>query len=129
MRVMIDTNVIIWWQTDDPRLSGRTRAILADPRHILVASVASFWEMSIKFRLDKLDIPGSGAFRRALGEQVQILNVQLGHLVALDTLPNRANHKDPFDRLILAQALSEDTILMTGDRQMMGYGVPCIGVG
>jgi PIN domain nuclease of toxin-antitoxin system len=129
MKLLLDTHVLIWWQDNNPRLSRGARAVLADPRHTLVVSVASFWEMSIKFRQGKLETAGSVAYRKAAEEQFQILGIDDRHLVALETLQERANHKDPFDRLLLAQALSEDIPLMTGDRLMLGYGVSCIGIG
>ncbi|MGL5838528.1 MAG: type II toxin-antitoxin system VapC family toxin [Sphingorhabdus sp.] len=128
MRLLIDTHVFIWWQNDDPLLSKAARAVLADPQHSLLVSIASFWEMSIKFRQGKLQSAGSVAYRKAIGEQVSILDVKLDHLAALEALPDRPDHKDPFDRMMLAQALSEGCPLMTGDRKMVGYGVSCIGV-
>ena len=129
MTLLLDTHVLIWWQDDDPRLSDGARAVLADPRHRLVMSIASFWEMSIKFRQGKLQISGSVAYRHAVQQQIAVIGVSQQHLLALEALPERANHKDPFDRLILAQALTEDMALMTGDRQMLGYGVTCVGIG
>lgn len=129
MKLLIDTHVLIWWQNNDARLSKGARAVLADPRHSVAVSIASFWEMSIKFRQGKLESAGSVAYRKASEQQIDILGIDASHLVALETLPERANHKDPFDRLILAQALAEDMPLMTGDRLMMGCGVSCIGIG
>jgi PIN domain nuclease of toxin-antitoxin system len=129
MKLMLDTHVLIWWLDDDPRLSGGARAVLADPRHSLIMSIASFWEMAIKFRQRKLQISGTTAYRAAMRQQVSVVGISRDHLLALEALPERANHKDPFDRLILAQALSEDMALMTGDRQMLGYGVTCVGIG
>ncbi len=128
MKLLIDTHVLIWWHNDDPRLSRGARAVLANQQHSLLISIASFWEMSIKFRQGKLETAGSVAYRKAAEERLRILDVQLDHLSALETLPERPDHKDPFDRLILAQALSEGCPLMTGDRKMIGYGVSCIGV-
>jgi PIN domain nuclease of toxin-antitoxin system len=129
MKLLLDTHVLIWWQDDDPRLSLGARAVLADPRHNLVMSIASFWEMAIKFRQGKLQISGSVAYRAALRQLISVVGISHDHLLALEALPERANHKDPFDRLILAQALSEGMALMTGDRQMLGYGVTCVGIG
>jgi PIN domain nuclease of toxin-antitoxin system len=129
MKLLLDTHVLIWWQDDDPRLSVGARAVLADPRHSLVMSIASFWEMAIKFRQGKLQFSGSVAYRSAVRQEIAIIGIDHMHLLALEALPERANHKDPFDRLILAQALCEGMALMTGDRQMLGYGVSCVGVG
>ena len=129
MRLLVDTHVLLWWQNDNPRLSRAARAVLADPRHNISISIVSFWEMSIKFRQGKLDAAGSVTLRRAIDEQMDILDIKRDHLTALETLPDRPDHKDPCDRLILSQALSEQIPLMTGDRMMTGYGVSCIGVG
>ncbi len=128
MRLLIDTHVLIWWQNADQRLSVGARQLLADPRADVAISIASFWEMSIKFRQGKLQSSGSVAFRNAVEQQFGIVGISDAHLLALEALPERANHKDPFDRLILAQAQIEGRALMTGDRSMLGYGVPCIGV-
>lgn len=127
MKLLIDTHVLIWWQNDDARLSRGARTVLGDTRHSLFISIASFWEMSIKFRQGKLESAGSAAYRKAVEERLGIVEVKLDHLSALETLPERPDHKDPFDRLILAQALSEGYSLMTGDQKMTGYGVSCIG--
>jgi PIN domain nuclease of toxin-antitoxin system len=129
MKLLIDTHVLIWWQNDDARLSSAARAVLADTRHTLCISIASFWEMSIKFRRGKLQSAGSVAYRKAVEERLLILDLHVNHLAALETLPERPDHKDPFDRLILAQALSENCPLMTGDKKMFEYGVTCIGIG
>jgi PIN domain nuclease of toxin-antitoxin system len=129
MRLLIDTHVVIWWQNDDPRLSAGVRAVLADPDHDVVVSIASFWEMSIKFRHGKLETAGSVAFRKAVEERWSILDFSSSHLITLETLTARASHKDPFDRLLLAQASAEHIPLVTGDRSMTGYGVSCIGIG
>lgn len=129
MRLLIDTHVLIWWQKSDPRLNARARALLADPRSELVVSIASLWEMSLKFRIGKLDVAGSDAWAEAFEGRCSVLSINARHLVALERLPSKPEHKDPFDHLILAQAAAERIPLVTNDKMMTGYGVSCIGAG
>jgi PIN domain nuclease of toxin-antitoxin system len=129
MRFLIDTHVLIWWQADDSRLGKRARAVLADPQHEVLISIASLWEMSIKFRKGKLSVAGSAALLDPVSDQIGVLHIDVDHLEALEALPQKPGHNDPFDQLILAQAKAEEIPLLTGDRMMTGYGVSCIGVG
>ena len=83
MRLIIDTHVLIWWQNDDTRLGTGARAVLTDPQYSVLVSIASFWEMSIKFRRGKLESAGSVAYRKAIEERLAILPVRLENLSAL----------------------------------------------
>ena len=129
MRLLIDTHVLVWWRANDARLNPRVRAVVSDPAHIVHVSIVSFWELSIKWRKGKFDQSGVELLRYASAEGFSILGVDLAHLDILERLRKVAGHNDPFDHLILAQAKAERMMLMTGDRAMMGYDVPCIGIG
>jgi PIN domain nuclease of toxin-antitoxin system len=129
MRMLLDTHVLLWWQVNDPRLSQKARAVLANPQHGLLISIASFWEISIKHRLGKLGVSGGEALSNAQALGCSVLAISPDHITVLDSLPQHALHRDPFDHLILAQAKSEGISLLTGDRKMTGYGVSCVGVG
>lgn len=115
---LLDSHIVAWGATGDRRLSSRARAILieADP---LFFSAASIWELAIKERQGRLHLPGLEAF---LAEYtVQELPVRRREARLAATLPDL--HKDPFDRIILAQALLEDLDLVTADRIMSAYPV------
>ena len=98
---------------------------LTSAENEIVVSVASIWELSIKQRLGKLVVPGSfqGFIQDALRE-TQVLGISRLHVERLHTLP--AFHRDPFDRIIVAQALAEDLVLATVDKALAGYGAPLL---
>ena len=128
MKLLLDTHVLIWWQRDDPRLGQRVRALLADPANQPWVSAASFWEIAIKHRTGKLDVAARDAWSEAADDGFAILALAPEHMAAVAALPLVDGHNDPFDHLLLAQAASEDMRLVTADRHMTAYGVPCIGV-
>jgi PIN domain nuclease of toxin-antitoxin system len=128
VKLLLDTHVIIWWQQDNPRLGQRARALLADPANEVMVSTASFWEMTIKHRKGKLPVAGEAAWAEAVDDGFVILNLEPAHLDAVAALPTVDDHNDPFDHLLLAQAVAEGMLLVTADRHMTAYGVPCIGV-
>lgn len=122
MSVIVDTQAFLWWVTDDPRLSRRARAAIADD-HCFV-SVASCWEMAIKVSLGKLDMPRPVA--RFLQEQLEVngftlLPISLEHTAAVTDLP--FHHRDPFDRLIAVQARLEEIPVVSSDTAFKAYGV------
>ena len=128
MKLLLDTHVLLWWLRDDRRLGQRARAVIADSRATVLASIASGWEISVKSRIGKIVESGAPVMREAVEQGFQIVGLTGDHLAALEALPRINGHGDPFDQLLLAQALVEDAVLMTGDRSMSNYGVPCIGV-
>ena len=125
MRLLLDTHVALWAILDDPRLPASARDLVADPANTITVSVASVWEIAIKFALargGKNDMPMSGAaaltFFRGAG--YAILTIRAEHVVAVGNLPPL--HRDPFDRLLVAQALVETLQLLTNDAQVGAYG-------
>jgi PIN domain nuclease of toxin-antitoxin system len=128
MRLLLDTHVLLWWLEDDPRLRPRVRAIIADRQNEVFVSAASFWELSIKRRKGGIESRGSALWQDAITEGFMVLAVASQHLEALEGLALVAGHNDPFDHMILAQARAERAAVITHDRAMAAYGVPCIGV-
>lgn len=125
MRLLLDTNALIWWLEDHPRLGQKARAIIADAGTEVMASVVSLWEIAIKWRVREMHAPAT-AFADLLAEQnVALLGVESAHLRSLEELP--FHHGDPFDHMILAQAKVEGATVMTSDRQFVAYGIACIG--
>lgn len=129
MKLLLDTHVLLWWLRDNPLLRSRARALIADRRNEVLISIASFWELSIKRRKGGIEDGGVKVWHEAATEGFTVLGVSPEHLEALESLPAVPRHKDPFDHLILAQASAEQALVMTHDRAMTAYGVPCIGVG
>jgi PIN domain nuclease of toxin-antitoxin system len=124
MKLLLDTHAFIWWASSSVKLPSAVRAKCSDPATTLLLSVVSVWEMQIKIQLNKLKVS------RSLPDLIehhtrvnlmQILPVGLEHVLALDALP--AHHKDPFDRLLIAQATVEDVFLVSGDPVFSSYPV------
>ena len=128
MRLLLDTHVLLWWLRDDPLLRPNARAVIADSDGEVLFSIVSCWEASVKNRVGKMEIGGSDLFQQAVEESFLPLGLGSEHLKELDRLPMVAGHGDPFDHLLLAQAKRENATLMTHDRAMTRYGIPCIGV-
>lgn len=128
MKLLLDTHVLLWWLRDDRRLSQRARAVIADSRATVLVSFASGWELSVRNRIGKIAESGASVMREAVEQGFQVLGPTADHLAALEGLPRVDGHGDPFDQLLLAQTAAEGAVLMTGDKSMTRYGVPCIGV-
>jgi PIN domain nuclease of toxin-antitoxin system len=125
MRILIDTHVVLWAAVDDPRLSGPHRSAYADAANELVVSVASLWEIGIKYGLGKLPLPVTPAdfFAREVASRgYQVLDVRRPHAerVGLLRYPP-GGHRDPFDRMLVAQALVEGLPLMSADHRLRDY--------
>ncbi|RVT41736.1 type II toxin-antitoxin system VapC family toxin [Sphingobium algorifonticola] len=127
MKLLLDTHVLLWWLKDDLRLGRKARAVIADPKVHVMASIASPWEMSVKHRIGKPAERGGDMLEWLVGQGVEILPVRAADLRALEALP--LLHRDPFDHLIVAQAQTENARIMTDDGLILRYGVPCIGIG
>ena len=124
MRLMLDTHVLLRWLQDSPRLSQNARALIADPDHEVMVSLASPWELSVKHRIGKMQESGAEVMA-ALDEQgISVLDLKPEHLRVLEAMP--LIHRDPFDHLIIAQALAEHCVVITDDAQLPAYGAPCL---
>ena len=121
---MLDTHVLLWWLQDNPRLSQKARALIADPDHELMVSLASPWEISVKHRIGKMQESGADVMVALDGQGIAVLDFEPEHLRVLEAMP--LIHRDPFDHLIIAQALAERCTIITDDAQFSAYGVPCL---
>lgn len=120
----MDTHAFLWFILDDPKLSERAKALIADGYNVVQISPASYWEIAIKISLGKYALPES--FRvfieRELAENdLRILPIEPRHTAALIDLP--FHHRDPFDRLLLAQAMAEQIPLVSADPALDAYPV------
>lgn len=129
MRLLLDTHVFLWLQTKPDRL-GDTAALLADERHELLLSAASSWEIAIKHGIGRLALPVPPAEyvpSRAKRSGVGLLPIDHGDVLAVADLP--PHHRDPFDRLLVAQARRHELTLATADPELGRYDVPIFSVG
>ncbi len=119
MRCLLDTQVMLWWLLDDPRLGAKSRELLAS-RPCLV-SVASIWEVAIKHRIGKLEVSPIVFRDQSIAAGADLLSVLDSHVIETAQLP--LLHQDPFDRLLIAQARVEGLMAVSSDRQWVGYDV------
>lgn len=124
MRLLLDTHVFLWWVEDAPALSRKARAAIANPENQCLLSLASSWEMAIKLSLGKLKLPD--AIERFIPEQLAVngfsqLPIDFRHVTRVAALA--FHHRDPFDRLLVAQALEEKLPVITSDPRFAKYGV------
>ena len=124
MRLLLDTQIALWWLSDDERLSPKSRQLVSDSETEAYFSIGSLWEISVKNGQGKLEANATFVARWLSEWSIKPLPIAVPHLTALEQLP--PHHRDPFDRLILAQALSEGLTVLTSDDKMTLYGVPCI---
>ena len=122
MRILLDTHIFLWLVDDDARLSDRYRQIIHNLDHEIFLSVVSIWECVIKYQIGKLDFPSSPETylpierRKHLIKTLTVDEESIPPLVKLPLL-----HKDPFDRLIMAQSLQHDLSIMTEDKLILAY--------
>lgn len=124
MKLLFDTHALIWFAEDRPELSEAVRAALADSSDDVFCSVASIWEMAIKLSLGKLKMAVrlEGPFERLLERHgFRLIAVEYLHAARVAALP--WHHRDPFDRLLVAQALVEGMALLSHDGQLDAYGI------
>lgn len=124
MKLLLDTHAFIWWDSDPTKLPPSILALCQDSANTLFVSVASVWEMQIKIQLGKLKLTVPLAEiieRQQHTNQIEILPVNLSHVLALDSLPS--HHKDPLNRLLIAQAQVEGAALLSGDAIMAQYPI------
>ncbi len=119
MRVLLDTHVLLWWVAADHRLSKATAAIIADGGNAIAVSAVSFWEIAIKKTLGRIDIDIQELAEKTRRGGFEELPVQFIHAARLAALP--AGHNDPFDRMLIAQAIVESRQLLTRDKTILGY--------
>ena len=118
---LLDTQALLWWLADDPRLPATARELIADPGNLPVFSAASAWEISIKAALGKLDVADDwpeAARADGFGE----LSIHVEHARLAGGL--EWDHRDPFDRMLVAQTLTEGITLITGDVRIREFAVP-----
>ena len=125
MRLLLDTHIFLWFLSGDRQLSASSRALIIDPHNDVFLSVVSVWETAIKHQLGKLPLPEPpGIFmpRERHAQRIETLLVDEATIQFLPTLPNF--HRDPFDRILICQALQHGLTLVTVDAAFAAYPVP-----
>jgi PIN domain nuclease of toxin-antitoxin system len=127
MKVLVDTHTFLWALLHDHRLTSKAKQILRSDEHELIFSLVSLWEIAIKIKTGKLNTIGSSvAYIRdemnAYG--MQLLPIRYEHILQLESLPH--HHSDPFDRLLIAQAITESLPILTSDKAFKDYAVKLI---
>ena len=124
MRALLDTHAFLWFTTGEPRLSDAARELIANPRNEILLSLASLWEMAIKASLGKLVLQPSfdaAILGQMAHNDIRLLGIEVAHIREVLTLP--WHHRDPFDRLLIAQARVEGIPVVSVDGVFDGYAV------
>lgn len=124
MKLLLDTHTFIWWDSQRARLSPDALILCQDKSNDLFLSMASIWEMQIKVQLGKLkfSLPLGDVIKdQQKANNIRLLPIELGHILQLEKLP--LHHKDPFDRLLIAQAQVEDMTVISNDIWFMNYDI------
>ena len=128
MRLLLDTHIFLWFVNDNSQLNNRWADLIEDENNIIYLSIASLWEMSIKYNLGKLTLkPNYDEFIKSevVARNINLLNIELAHLKTNASLP--FHHRDPFDRLIISQSIVEKIPVITADSVFNQYSVDLIG--
>jgi len=124
VKYLIDTHTLLWSAGNSPRLSSKVKKIYLNPNNDIYLSLASIWELSIKIGLNKINL--SIPLKKfvdihILGNNIEILNINLNHIYRIEKLP--LHHRDPFDRLIISQAIEENLPIIGNDKIFDNYKI------
>jgi len=126
MKALLDSHAFLWALSGDTRMSTRARDIFEGPSSLSL-SIVSIWEILIKVQLGKLGLPRPAAsyiFSALAKNKIATLPIRLDHLIAYENLP--LHHRDPFDRMLIAQGIKEELPIITADRNFQNYSVRTI---
>lgn len=125
MNLLLDTHILLWWLDDSPSLSKQARNAISDTDNLIILSAAVIWEIRIKQALEKLKIAKN--FYEVIKEQgFEMLSITSDHAYAVGELPK--HHRDPFDRMLIAQAKFENLTIVTHDAIFKKYQIPLLKV-
>lgn len=120
MRFLLDTHILLWWLGDDNRLSPEIRAVIGNSENFIFVSAATVWEMSIKKSLGKLSVPNN-LLEKLKDNNFEVLNITAEHGLKVTDLP--IHHKDPFDRMLIAQCMIEGLTIISLDSKFHLYNI------
>ena len=121
MRILLDTHALLWWLEGDPRIERKAHDLIADPAHDILVSIASLWEIVVKVRVGKLEADIRDIVAAINAQGFETLEIRPEHLEELVRLPR--HHRDPFDHLLIAQAIAEGLTLLSEDQHVSAYPV------
>jgi PIN domain nuclease of toxin-antitoxin system len=124
MRLLLDSHAFLWWLGDESKLKREAMSAIADPSSVVNVSAATIWELSIKSSLRKLDLGTVDLVAEIDGYDFVVLPIAARHSSVAASLPR--HHDDPFDRMLIAQALYEGLTIVTRDPAFSSYGVPIL---
>ncbi len=124
MRLLLDTHALLWWLNDDEKLGSHARRLIGDAENDVLVSVISLWEITVKLRIGKLDADIEEILATLPDQGFDRLDVTDAHLIALAALP--LHHRDPFDHLLMAQAVAEGAYFVSQDQNVALYGIPFV---
>jgi len=124
VRLLLDTHALLWWLIDDPPLSAAARGAIADLENNVFVSACTGYEIAFKQRLGRLPIFPESLLDRVRQERIGTLPISLEHAVAAASLPGP--HRDPWDRIMMAQAVAKECHMVTIDRVFSDYGIPIL---
>jgi PIN domain nuclease of toxin-antitoxin system len=121
MKFLLDTHALLWWLADDSQLWRQARELVEDPGNDVLVSMVSLWEIAVKTRIGKLEADIKEITDAVQQEGFNFLDIGIAHLLTLAGLP--VHHRDPFDHLLIAQAITEDATFISDDRNTARYPV------
>jgi len=127
MKALLDTHAFLWWINDDPRLSDAARQLIGNGESALFLSAASGWEIAIKMRLGRIEMLGDSEqfiFEQLALNNITVLPISMNHALRTAALPD--HHRDPFDRMLVAQSQIEQLPIVTSDPLITRYAVDVI---
>jgi PIN domain nuclease of toxin-antitoxin system len=119
VRLLLDTHILLWWSSGDRRLVKTLRSAIASDDNDVAVSAATFWEIAIKKQLGRIDIDLGELLAAVRADGFEELAVRAAHTLQLDSLPG--HHRDPFDRILIAQSIAEGRRLVTRDEAILAY--------
>jgi len=128
MRILLDTHVLLWLLSEDPQLGTSARDVVTDPANDVFVSSASLWEITVKLRIGKLKANLQQIIAGCQQTGLRFLDISHQHYITLAGLPFFDDHRDPFDHLLVAQAITESMTLVSDDRNIPRYNIrfiPC----
>jgi PIN domain nuclease of toxin-antitoxin system len=123
VKLLLDTHTLIWWLTNDPSLSQKAKDAITSPDNLVFVSAASAWEITIKKTIGKLKTPDD-LLEQIEQKDFQPLPIEIHQALTVEKLP--LHHSDPFDRILIAQAVCEDLTIITRDREFSAYSISII---
>ncbi len=121
MKLLLDTHALLWWLADDAQLGPQPRALIEDPSNDVLVSMVSLWEIVLKMRVGKLQADLAEILAATAREDFALLDIQPTHLQILVGLPTY--HRDPFDHLLMAQAIAETATFVSEDQNIHKYPI------